>query len=79
MLQPEKPSAASADLSDYEYIKLASSVVGAASDGGPVPVDPDIADAMGAFDEEALSLDDALDSHIDGEDPTAFEEVQGNG
>ncbi|HAI31611.1 MULTISPECIES: hypothetical protein [Thalassospira] len=79
MTQPENIKGANARLNETEYLKLASSVVVAASVGGPVPVDPDVADAMGAFDEEALSLDDALDSHLDGEDPTAFEEILGNG
>lgn len=79
MKQPEQDTGANARLNDFEFIKLASIAVSVASDHGPVPVDPDIADAMGAFDEEALSLDEALDSHFDGEDPTAFEEVLGNG
>ena len=79
MKQPEQNAGANARLNDNEFIKLASIAVSAASDHGPVPVDPDIADAIGAFDEEALSLNDSLDSHFDGEDPTAFEEVLGNG
>lgn len=31
---------------------------------GPVAVDPDLADAMGAFEETALSLNDALDAAL---------------
>lgn len=37
-----------------------------ASAGLPVAVDPDIADEMGAFDEDALSPKDALESRFDG-------------
>lgn len=36
-----------------------------ASAGVPVAVDPDEADAMGAFADDALDLDDAMDSRFD--------------
>ena len=36
-----------------------------ASAGLPVPVDPDEADMMGAFEDDALSAEDALDSRFD--------------
>ncbi|MBR9817291.1 MAG: hypothetical protein GYB52_11735 [Rhodospirillales bacterium] len=79
MKQPEQNTGANARLTDNEFLKLASLAVSTASDLGPVSVDPDVAEAMGAIDEPALSLDDALDSHFDGEDPTAIEEVKGHG
>ena len=79
MKQPEIIKGANARLNETEYLKLATQAVSAASDLGPVSVDPDVAEAMGAFDEQALSMDAALDSHFDGEDPTAIEEVLGNG
>lgn len=41
----------------------------AQSHEGPVAVDPDIAEAMGAFSETALDAQAALDSHFDGEVP----------
>lgn len=68
---PDKGTPASAELNDQDYLALASSMINAESLNGPVPVDPDIADAMGAFTDDALSADDALDSHFDGIDPTA--------
>jgi|GEM_PF-3578217 len=79
MKQPEQNTGANARVTDTEFLKLASLAVSVASDLGPVSVDPDVADAMGAIDEQALSLDDALDSHFDGEVPTAIEEVKGHG
>lgn len=36
-----------------------------ASAGAPVAVDPDDAEAMGAFADDALELDDALESRFD--------------
>lgn len=79
MKQPEQNTGGNARVTDHEFLKLASLAVSTASDLGPVSVDPDVADAMGAIDEQALSFDDALDSHFDGEDPTAIEEVKGHG
>ena len=76
---PDKDTPASAALNDSDYLTLASSMINAQSLSGPVPVDPDIADAMGAFSEDALSSDDALDSHFDGTDPTANAEGANHG
>lgn len=76
---PEKGTPASAALNDQDYLALASSMINAESLTGPVPVDPDIAEAMGAFAEDALSADDALDSHFDGVDPTADAEGSNHG
>ena len=44
---------------------VADRVSEVASAGVPVPVDPDEADAMGAFADDALDLDEALDSRFD--------------
>lgn len=38
-----------------------------ASQGLPVSVDPDVADAMGAFSEKALDMDAAIQSVVDEE------------
>ncbi|AJD50301.1 hypothetical protein SAMN02744133_102494 [Thalassospira xiamenensis M-5 = DSM 17429] len=76
---PEKGTPASAALNDQDYLALASCMINAESLSGPVPVDPDIAEAMGAFAEDALSSDDALDSHFDGVDPTADAEGSNHG
>lgn len=79
---PDKPvtgSTANAALADHEYLALASAMINGESRGGPVPVDPDIADAMGAFHEDALSADDAIDSYFDGVDPTADPEGNAHG
>lgn len=76
---PDKATPASAALNDQDYLALASSMISTESQIGPVPVDPDIAEAMGAFAEDALSADDALDSHFDGIDPTAEAEGSNHG
>lgn len=44
---------------------LISQIAGMARDGMVVPVDPDDADAMAAFEDNALSADDALASRFD--------------
>lgn len=62
-------------VSDHQYLTLAAEAAAGAAMKGPVPVDPDVAEHMGAFREEALSPADALDSHFDGLNPTALEEV----
>ena len=67
------------EVNEARYRQLAALAASAASSIGPAQVDPDIADEMGAFDEPALNLDEALDSHFDGEDPTASEEGLENG
>ncbi|WP_417833991.1 hypothetical protein [Thalassospira xiamenensis] len=77
--RPDKGIPASAALNDQDYLTLASSMINAQSLTGPVPVDPDIAEAMGAFAEDALSSDDALDSHFDGIDPTVDAEGANHG
>ncbi len=76
---PDKTTPATAALNDQDYLALASSMINAESLSGPVPVDPDIAEAMGAFTDDALSADDALDSHFDGIDPTADAEASHHG
>lgn len=65
----EKAEVVSANLGDDEYIKIAADRTAEAAAEGPVAVDPDVADYMGAFEEEALSEEDALDSFLDGEEP----------
>jgi hypothetical protein len=82
MKTPNTPATAipaSAALNDQNYLALASSMINAEILSGPVPVDPDIAEAMGAFSEDALSSDDALDSHFDGIDPTDDAEGSNHG
>ncbi|WP_413208292.1 hypothetical protein [Rhodospirillum sp. A1_3_36] len=54
---------------DSEEMKVAIRTIDRLAEDGPVAVDPDIADAMGAFADNALSPEDALDSLFDGEDP----------
>ncbi len=44
---------------------LAAQVCEAAEMGHPTPVDPDTAETLGAFEEDALSHQDALDSRFD--------------
>lgn len=65
---------ANAHLSEADYLKFASESVARAGENGPLSVDPDVAEDMGAFWETGLSDLDALDSHFDGLDPTADEE-----
>lgn len=67
-------ASANAHLSESDYFKLATEGVNRAGEEGPLNVDPDVAESMGAFRETALSDQDALDSHFDGLDPTADEE-----
>lgn len=57
-------------LNDPDYLRHAANAVADAAATGPVTVDPDIADHMGAFEEDALSETDALDSMTDGLSPT---------
>lgn len=44
---------------------LTNRIAEIASAGAPVAVDPDDAEAMGAFADDALALDDALESRFD--------------
>lgn len=46
-------------------LTLAKQIAEMASAGMPVPVDPDDADMMGAFAEDALTPEDALESRFD--------------
>ncbi|MEQ5778482.1 hypothetical protein J4E05_23380 [Thalassospira sp. NFXS8] len=71
-------ASANAHLSEADYLKLASESVTRAGENGPLSVDPDVAEDMGAFWETALSDQDALDSHFDGLDPTADTDPAGS-
>lgn len=48
-------------------LALLARAASAAARDGPATVDPDVADAMGAFAETALDVGDALDAMIDGD------------
>jgi maltose-binding protein MalE len=51
---------------DTETIRAVADQVGRmAAEGMVVPVDPDDAEDMSAFEEDALSAEDALDSRFD--------------
>jgi hypothetical protein len=51
---------------DTESIRTVADQVGRmAAEGMVVPVDPDDAEEMAAFEEDALSAEDALDSRFD--------------
>ena len=45
-----------------EHLTAAAAIIDRDADTAPVAVDPDVAEAMGAFEEDALSPEDALDS-----------------
>lgn len=50
---------------DKEYLAAAAAIVNAQAAANPdlgIPVDPDVAEFMGAFEEGALSLDDVDDA-----------------
>ncbi len=50
---------------DKEYLAAAAAIVDAQAAANPdlgIPVDPDVAEFMGAFEEGALSLDDVDDA-----------------
>ena len=54
-------------VTEQDYLKAASQAVErqVTEDLGlGVPVDPDVAEFMGAFEEDAVSLDDVLDSFV---------------
>lgn len=61
-------SFAERDPTDGETLDLISSVERLAGLGLPVSVDPDIAEEMGAFAEDALSAEDAVESLFDPEE-----------
>jgi len=65
MRDPESKSA----IGEGVYLRLAAMAIPALAADGPVAVDPDLADAMGAFEESALTEEEALDSLMDGEAP----------
>ena len=49
-------------MENKDYLRAAAdAVMQQVSDGLAVPVDPDVADFMGAFTEEAVTLDDMVD------------------
>jgi hypothetical protein len=50
---------------DHDNKILIKQITEMASAGMVVPVDPEVADRMAAFEDHALSLDDALDSRFD--------------
>ena len=51
---------------EKEYLKAAAAAVERQALENPdlgIPVDPDVAEFMGAFEEQAVSLDDVLDNN----------------
>ena len=56
------------DPADGETLDLMNAVERLSALGLPVSVDPDIAEEMGAFAEDALSADDAIESLFDPEE-----------
>ena len=56
------------DPADGETLDLMNAVERLSALGLPVSVDPDIAEEMGAFAEDALSVDDAIESLFDPEE-----------
>ena len=56
------------DPADGETLDLMNTVERLSALGLPVSVDPDIAEEMGAFAEDALSADDAIESLFDPEE-----------
>jgi hypothetical protein len=58
--------------SNKKKVELDNALTGQIHDmaktGATVPVEPDTADMMGAFEETALDSDDALDSRFDKDD-----------
>lgn len=61
------------EMTQQEINQAASDAFMQAEQGLEVPLDPDLADAMGAFEENALSLEDILD------DLASREEEDGKG
>jgi hypothetical protein len=62
---------------DKTMLRITTDILAQQAMTGPIAVDPDMADHMGAFEEEALSFEDALDSFFDGEAPTGQETSDG--
>ncbi len=65
MRETEETSAPEAAIGETVWRRLASATIPGLAVRGPVAVDPDLADEMGAFEETALSEEDALDSLMD--------------
>jgi hypothetical protein len=65
MRETDDSSAPEAAIGETVWRRLASATIPALAAQGPVAVDPDLADEMGAFEETALSEEDALDSLMD--------------
>jgi hypothetical protein len=55
----------SSAIGETVWRRLASATIPGLAAQGPIAVDPDLADEMGAFEETALSEEDALDSLMD--------------
>ena len=52
---------------EQEYLRAAAGAVETQAEENPdigIPVDPDVAEFMGAFEEEAVSLDDILETSL---------------
>ncbi len=66
MTQPPRPGEDHDDDTDTplagDDLRVAAAWIDEAASAEPVAVDPDLAEAMGAFAEDALSPEDALDS-----------------
>lgn len=53
-------------MTEEDTLRAAADQAGrVASAGAPVPVDPDVADFMGAFEDDAIDFADALESRFD--------------
>lgn len=65
MRETDDSSAPEAAIGETVWRRLASATIPALAAQGPVAVDPDLADEMGAFEETALSEAEALDSLMD--------------
>lgn len=57
----------SPEIRNQSGLALLARAASAAARDGPAAVDPDVAEAMGAFAETALDVGDALDAMIDGD------------
>lgn len=63
-MQPD-PKSERPEITPDDYLTAAADAVSRAAGDGPVAVDPDVADFMGAFEDDALSEAEALDSIVD--------------
>jgi hypothetical protein len=67
-------------VNDKEYLAAAAKAVSeqlAENPALPVPLDPDVADFMGAFHEDALSLNDVIEDGLLTRPPSAGSESVG--